>query len=177
MTQTNNNGIATFVTNSSEYSFASFYHQFPSGNLTKNNYYFYSVLVRVTSGNCSRIEIDHHGSRVDYVDNPVTNNWYRLTGIIKQTLENTQNTNAFDVVRRYSSTSDIVVNSDSFQAQKPMFVDLTVGFGVGKEPTSINDWRIQYIIEHGHIPTDTEGTWVDEEPDVLPNVTLNLKSK
>ena len=56
-------------------------------------------------------------------------------------------------------------------------IDLTIGFGSGNEPTSINDPRIQFIINNGYIPTDTNGTDTSITCEVLPNITLNLKCK
>lgn len=56
-------------------------------------------------------------------------------------------------------------------------VDLTLGFGAGKEPTSINDPRIQYIIEQGYIPTNTTGTTKSVASEVLPNIDFKIKCR
>lgn len=59
----------------------------------------------------------------------------------------------------------------------PQVIDLTIGFGAGNEPTSINDPRIQEILRLGYIPTNTTGTLKHIDPIVLPNADMKLKSK
>jgi len=59
----------------------------------------------------------------------------------------------------------------------PQIVNLTLGFGAGNEPTSVDDPRIQYIIKNGYIPTDTIGTQTDVQCDVLPNTDFDFKCK
>ena len=61
--------------------------------------------------------------------------------------------------------------------RKLRIVDLTIGFGAGNEPTSTSDTRIQTIIEKGYIPTNTNGTLVYEETEVLPNATFKDRCK
>ena len=56
-------------------------------------------------------------------------------------------------------------------------IDLTLGFGEGKEPTSINDPRIQYILKHGYIPTNTAGTTKSIASGVLPNIDFKIKCR
>ena len=56
-------------------------------------------------------------------------------------------------------------------------IDLTLGFGAGKEPTSIDDPRIQYIIEQGYIPTNTAGTNKSVASEVLPNIDFKMKCR
>ena len=56
-------------------------------------------------------------------------------------------------------------------------IDLTQGFGAGKEPTSVNDPRIQYIIKQGYIPTNTTGTIKSIASEVLPNIDFKIKCK
>lgn len=60
---------------------------------------------------------------------------------------------------------------------RPQFIDLTLAFGVGKEPTDVNDPRIQYIINNGYIPTDTVGTEESIAPEALPNVEMKVQVK
>lgn len=56
-------------------------------------------------------------------------------------------------------------------------IDLTIGFGEGNEPTSINDPRIQYIIKHGYIPTNTTGTAKSIAREALPNIDFKIKCR
>lgn len=60
---------------------------------------------------------------------------------------------------------------------KPQFIDLTIGFGAGKEPTSIDDPRIKYIIKQGYIQTNTTGTNKSVASEVLPNIDFKMKCK
>ena len=64
-----------------------------------------------------------------------------------------------------------------FEPQKVyvMYFDLTVGFGAGNEPTSVNDWRIQYILEHGYLPTNTSGTFKSIDTEVLCDIETKLQ--
>jgi len=56
-------------------------------------------------------------------------------------------------------------------------VDLNVAFPSGDIPTSTSDSRIQTIIEKGYIPTNTSGTLVFEETEVLPNEVFKDRCK
>lgn len=63
------------------------------------------------------------------------------------------------------------------QTIKVEYIDLTLAFGSGNEPTNINDPRIQYIINQGYIPTDTTGTDTLADSQVLPNLLMEIKCK
>lgn len=173
LTQTNSNNVGHFVTNSSAYAFATFYHSFSAGQLLKNHYYLYSIYARITSGNCSAIRIDHHGVSVTSISNPTLNTWYRLNGIVQQTRNNTESTNAFDCVRQYSNTSDIVVDSDTMECMQPMLFDLTLMFGIGNEPTSVSDARVQSLLSQGYIPYNA-GTYKSTSLTRLISNSYNL---
>lgn len=56
-------------------------------------------------------------------------------------------------------------------------IDLTIGFGEGKEPTSINDPHIQHILKQGYIPTNTVGTIKSIASEVLPNIDASFNRK
>ena len=58
-----------------------------------------------------------------------------------------------------------------------ILIDLTLAFGSGNEPTSINDPRIQKILGMGYIPTNTSGTYKSVDTEVLPNVDTKIKCK
>lgn len=58
-----------------------------------------------------------------------------------------------------------------------MVIDLTVGFHDGDIPTDINDYRIQYILEHGYIPTNLTGTEKHIQNEVLANADFLMKCK
>lgn len=84
-------------------------------------------------------------------------------------------TNPFRLYVNYGGT--YLQNGDTIDVSNINIVDLTTGFGAGKEPTSINDPRIQEIIRLGYIPTNTTGTLKHIDPIVLPNADMKLKSK
>lgn len=66
-------------------------------------------------------------------------------------------------------------SGDTITIEKLELVNLNVGFPNGDIPTSINDWRIQYIIEHGYIPTNTSGTYKVVNSETLPNLTMRVQ--
>lgn len=66
---------------------------------------------------------------------------------------------------------------DAIQVKDVMCIDLTVAFGAGNEPTSVNDYRVQEIINKGYIPTNTSGTYTQETCEVLPSVEMIVKCK
>lgn len=68
-------------------------------------------------------------------------------------------------------------NISTPQTLKVMYVDLTLAFGVGNEPTSVNDPRIQYIIKQGYIPTNITGTNKTIASEVLPNIDFKMKCR
>ena len=75
---------------------------------------------------------------------------------------------------RFDIQSGTVLNNVELNV---MLIDLTLGFGSGNEPTSINDPRVQEIISLGYIPTNTSGTYKSVDTKVLPNATFNMKCK
>lgn len=83
----------------------------------------------------------------------------------------------------YSWTSNIslkILNGTNIVAPVtfyPQLIDLTLAFGSGNEPTNINDPRIQYILNQGYIPTNTNGTYKHVDCEVLPNVEFKMKCK
>ena len=80
-----------------------------------------------------------------------------------------------------SGTGDLMLsgaNGKTFtncKVKNPRIVDLTLAFGSGNEPTSINDPRIQRIIAKGYIATNTTGTQTYEDNEVLPNLTMRVQ--
>lgn len=140
VTQTNNNNIATFVSNSNAYNQVSFYHPFPAGQLTKGNKYLVRIKVRLTSGLCSDFRL-YMQNDLTIVRNPQLNVWYDLSFIWTNTRENNQTVNGLVTQRTYSSVDDIVVNSDSFEAKEPQLFDLTLMFNAGSEPTSVLEFN------------------------------------
>ncbi len=81
--------------------------------------------------------------------------------------------NTYKFIRVYTTTLDqFSITIDNYE-----IIDLTIGFGAGKEPTSIDDYRIQKIIELGYIPQDLVGTHTQVNCEVLPNVEMLLKCK
>ena len=63
------------------------------------------------------------------------------------------------------------------QTIKPQIVDLTLGFGAGNEPTSVDDWRIQDIINKGYIATNTTGTQAEQITRVLCDLNMKIQVK
>lgn len=157
VTQTNNNNIATFISNSNAYNQVSFYHSFPAGQLIKGNKYLVSIKVRLTSGLCSDFRLYMQNDST-ILQNPQLNVWYNLRFIWTNTRENTQTVNGIVTQRTYSSVDDIVIDSDSFEAKEPQLIDLTLREGPGNEPTSLTDNRIQALLNQGYIEYNT-GTY------------------
>lgn len=58
-----------------------------------------------------------------------------------------------------------------------MLIDLTVAFGSGNEPTSVNDSRIQYLLNKGYIPVNLTGTETAKQTETLPNLYLGLQEE
>lgn len=77
----------------------------------------------------------------------------------------------------YPFGTDSVSTSDTAEFENAQCFNLTVGFGAGNEPTDINDYRIQKILNEGYIPTDTTGTNESVGCEVLPNVEMEMKCK
>lgn len=48
--------------------------------------------------------------------------------------------------------------NDTMVFSNVMIIDLTLAFGEGNEPTSIDDWRVQYILNQSYIAYNTIGT-------------------
>ncbi len=172
LTQTEN----TFVVNSNEYAEANFYHQFSAGQLVKSRHYLMSVKIKIISGNINQIVFGVQGvGTVVTINNPQKNVWLDLSGVFIQARENTETTNGFNVTVKYASTSDIVVDSDTFQVGEPKLIDLTLREGTGNEPTNLTDNRIQNILNRGYIAYNQgeyKGTNVSEiatEPYNLAN--------
>ena len=77
----------------------------------------------------------------------------------------------------YGNRSVGLQMGSTLKVEKTFCIDLNIAFPNEDIPTDINDYRIQYILEHGYIPTDTSGTYTSETCEVLPNVDFKLKCK
>lgn len=177
LTQKNDNNVGLFLVNSNAYNYVGFYHQ-SSTDFKKNHKYLFSIKARKTSGNATTISLGwQNNTEVVITNNAQTNVWYECSAIFTQTRDDGTNTNAMGTTFYYGSTSDIVVGTDSYEAKEPMLIDLTVGFGAGKEPTDINDPVIKEILRLGYIPTDVSGTLTNIESKVLPNIGFKIKCK
>ena len=87
-------------------------------------------------------------------------------------------TSTTDPFRLYiNRNNQYLQNGDTVDFRNIRIIDLTLAFGAGNEPTDINDYRIQYILEHGYIPTDVNGTYTNECCEVLPDVDFSMKCK
>lgn len=95
-------------------------------------------------------------------------NWERKIGITISTSNSNNQFNIYDYDNNLRSV---------WYLRNCMLVDLTQAFGIGNEPTSINDWRIQKILAMGYIPTDTTGTLKQVDCEVLPDVEMELQYK
>lgn len=99
-----------------------------------------------------------------------TTNWQTLMLIFQY--NDTSGNTSYPRVQIESAYTGTTVQVKNFN-----FVDLTLAFGSGKEPTTTSDPRIQAIIEKGYIPTNVNGSLAFEETQILPNATLKYKSK
>ena len=66
---------------------------------------------------------------------------------------------------------------DTSIIENVQIIDLTVGFGAGKEPANINDPVIKEILRLGYIPTDVSGTLTNVDSKVLPDIDCKIKCK
>ena len=103
--------------------------------------------------------------------NITINTWNKVSCIATAT-----SSTSIDVQFNIHNT-EIIRANDSFYLKNFMFIDLTLAFGSGKEPSTINDSRVQYILNLGYIPFDTTGTITDVPSQVLPNVDFDIKCK
>lgn len=63
-----------------------------------------------------------------------------------------------------------VSRSIEFRLRNVKYIDLTETFGAGNEPTSENDYRVQYILNGGSLDAVAE-------TEVLPNVEMSIKCR
>ena len=66
---------------------------------------------------------------------------------------------------------------DTVDIKNAMVIDLTVAFGSGNEPTSVNDSRIQYLLNKGYIPYNSIGTETAKQTETLPNLYVGLQEE
>ena len=100
------------------------------------------------------------------------NQWNKVVAIINKT-----SSSDYD---RFTLAVDCTSNyqvGDTIDYKELECIDLTIGFGAGKEPTSVNDPIVQEIIRLGYIPTNTTGTYKEVDCEVLPDAEFNLKCK
>ena len=104
-------------------------------------------------------------SNYKYIKSISANTWETKSEIF------TCQTNTWNLIRMMNSSNDATkVN----EYKNLYLIDLTIAFP-DDIPTSINDPRIQYIIEHGYIPTDTTGTYENITTQTLANVNVGVK--
>lgn len=165
--------------------------------LTTNTGSSYSTLLRVyiNGSACTNIIPPNHkalvyfkltstktsnGSNAVYIGNgdyrfnfTIANGINHICGIINYTGSDTSANSviSLDLTNTNYQVGDVITIEDY------ELIDLTLGFGAGKEPTSIDDPRIQYIIEQGYIPTNTTGTNKSVASEVLPNIDFKIKCK
>ena len=101
------------------------------------------------------------------------NQWNKIVAIITNTTNSGAN-NRFTLAVDCTSNYQI---GDSIEYKELECIDITLGFGNGDIPTSINDPRIQEILRLGYIPTNDVGEWKAIDPQVLPSVDTKVKCK
>ena len=116
-----------------------------------------------------------------YNDNPIfpltADTWLDFSRIYSVSTPNTSTGVKGYLYFYYSQSGEEVASGSTLSVKKVMCIDLTLAFGAGKEPTSVNDPRIQYIIKQGYIPTNTTGTTKTIASEVLPNLDFKIKCK
>ena len=144
LSQTFSNGVWTFTTTEDSYAFVSAY--IPNiGKLIKGHKYLTCGKIRITSGNCSYIKLQAYNTDLQKVENPTANTWYYLSGIWQNTVETGLQTPIPNFERGYSSTTDIVVDSDTFELKEVMLIDLTL---LGKEYDSVLAFNSDYPLPY-----------------------------
>lgn len=98
---------------------------------------------------------------------PTQNTWTKVCHIFS----NIGSGNAITIYVR-TGTGSI---GDTLKLKEVKLIDLTLAFGSGNEPTSINDPRIQYILNKGYIPTNTTGTYKYIDTEVLPSADMKVQ--
>ena len=108
----------------------------------------------------------------DQIDNfTLTNNYslvYRFIASTYQTVTLSFQSN---------SNQSSFVTGETIDIKNFQCVNLTLGFGAGNEPTSVNDWRIQDIINNGYIETNTTGTQAEQITRVLCDLNMKIQVK
>ena len=116
-----------------------------------------------------------------YNDNPIfpltADTWLDFSRIYSVSTPNTSTGVKGYLYFYYSQSGEEVPSGSTLSVKKVMCIDLTIGFGAGNEPTSVNDPRIQYIIKQGYIPKNTTGTTKSIASGVLPNLDFKMKCR
>ena len=102
-----------------------------------------------------------------------TTSWNKIVDIHART----DNANDFGIVLNNSGGDTNIENGDVIDVKNVMYIDLTLGFGAGNEPTSVDDWRIQDIINKGYIATNTTGTQAEQITRVLCDLNMKIQVK
>lgn len=144
---------------------------------TANHKYLVSAKIKASvSTTTTRIVFDGV-----YNDNPIfpltADTWLDFSRIYSVSTPNTNTGVKGYLYFYYSQSGEEVASGSTLSVKKVMCIDLTLAFGAGKEPTSINDPRIQYIIKQGYIPTNTTGTNKTIASEVLPNIDASFNRK
>lgn len=144
---------------------------------TANHKYLVSAKIKASvSTTTTRIVFDGV-----YNDNPIfpltADTWLDFNRIYSVSTPNTSTGIKGYLYFYYSQSGEEVASGSTLSLKKVMCIDLTLAFGAGKEPTSVNDPRIQYIINKGFIPQDTIGNEESVAPEVLPNASFKIKCK
>ena len=140
---------------------------YKSASVSLNSSHKYLITFEVKLNSTStEIYSSLGGGNNETLATPTQNTWVKISHIYSNV--GTNNSNFTIYLRGASGTI-----GDTMQLRNVMFIDLTLG---ELNATSINDPRIQYIINHGYIPTNTTGTNKSIDTEVLPNVDTEFNS-
>lgn len=145
---------------------------------TLNTYYFlrFSTGLSATSHKCLFL-FKAKASASTRVNASSTNgNWspYTFTTTWEQYNLFFTNGNVGDIL--FANITDSLVPIGGTISLKDLMVfDLTQAFGSGNEPTSVNDYRIQDIINKGYIATNTSGTEKAQSTRTLCNLKMKMQ--
>lgn len=153
------------------------YTQVLANGTTANHKYLVSAKIKASvSTTTTRIVFDGV-----YNDNPIfpltADTWLDFSRIYSVSTPNTSTGVKGYLYFYYSQSGEEVASGSTLSVKKVMCIDLTLAFGAGQEPTSINDPRIQYILKQGYIPTNTTGTAKTITSEVLPNIDVSFNRK
>lgn len=153
--------IATIVCNSMTTNYGEFYQNIS----TVSGHKYLTIFDIKTSANAT-IRWRLGNTPINTITVNATTSWQKVINIT------IRNDNAKDTGLYIDNT---ITTPFTINLRNVVYIDLTVAFGAGNEPTSVNDFRIQNILNKGYIPTNTTGTEKAESTKTLCNLKMLMQ--